>query len=89
MWRLADTIPVWLLAVGALLIGMAPWPEPHLVEKLGMLAAGTLTRPLDIFDLFMHAAVPLMLVLRLVRLAMGLPRDGGGEDEPGSPGAAE
>jgi len=52
----------WLL-VAALLLGAAPvLPEPHLVEKLRMLAQGTLKRPLDIFDLLMHAA-PLVLVL--------------------------
>ena len=27
-------------------------PEPHLVEKMRMLAEGTLTKPLDIFDVF-------------------------------------
>lgn len=39
-----------------LLLGFAPfYPEPHIVEKAGMLWAGTLTRPVDIFDLFWHA----------------------------------
>jgi hypothetical protein len=34
----------------ALLLGLAPFhPQPHLVEKLGMLFAGTLRRPLDLF----------------------------------------
>ena len=40
----------------ALLLGLAPFlPMPHLAEKLQMLLDGTLTRPLDIFDLFWHA----------------------------------
>jgi hypothetical protein len=42
-------------------------PEPHLWEKLQMLAAGTLTRPIDIFDLLMHAVPLLPLIWRLVR----------------------
>lgn len=40
----------------ALLLGCAPfYPEPHIVEKLRMLANGALSRPIDIFDLFWHA----------------------------------
>lgn len=42
-------------------------PEPHLVEKLRMLLAGTLVRPLDIFDLAMHATPLALLVLKLWR----------------------
>ncbi len=39
-----------------LLLGFAPFfPQPHIVEKLRMLMAGTLKRPIDIFDLFWHA----------------------------------
>lgn len=32
-----------------------------------MLAAGTLQRPIDIFDLLMHVTLPVLLALRLVR----------------------
>jgi hypothetical protein len=32
-----------------------------------MLAAGTLTRPIDIFDLLMHAVPVVLLAWRLVR----------------------
>jgi hypothetical protein len=39
-----------------LLLGFAPFlPQPHIVEKIRMLMAGTLKRPLDIFDLLWHA----------------------------------
>ena len=65
-----DRVPLpWLLAIAGWL-ALAPFfPEPHLWEKLKMLAAGTLTRPLDIFDFLMHG-VPLgLLVWRLARLA--------------------
>lgn len=47
-----DRIPLWILVVIALTLGLAPFvPEPHVWEKLKMLAAGTLSRPIDIFDL--------------------------------------
>jgi hypothetical protein len=63
-----DRLPLIPLAIGALLLGLAPFtPEPHLWEKLKMLAAGTLQRPIDIFDLFMHAALPLLFALKLAR----------------------
>jgi hypothetical protein len=63
-----DRIPLAPLAVGALVLGLAPFfPEPHLVEKLGMLFTGTLTRPIDIFDLVMHASLPVVLILKLIR----------------------
>lgn len=74
-----DRMPLPMLLVGAVLLGLAPFvPQPHLVEKIGMLMDGTLSRPLDIFDLFMHASLPILLVVRLVRMAMGLPRDADG-----------
>lgn len=63
-----DRIPLGLLIAGALLLGLAPFmPAPHLWEKLVMLAAGTLVRPIDIFDLVLHASLPVLLALKLVR----------------------
>ena len=45
----------------AILLALTPFkPEPHLVEKLRMLANGLLTRPVDIFDLFMHGGPTLL-----------------------------
>ena len=63
-----DRFPlVWLVAIAGWL-ALAPFfPEPHLWEKLKMLAAGTLTRPIDIFDLLMHAAPLVLLAWRLAR----------------------
>lgn len=56
-------IPWAILLPVAVLLGFAPFrPEPHLLEKLRMLIGGQLTRPMDIFDLMLHAA-PLLLVL--------------------------
>ncbi len=63
-----DRVPLVWLAVIAGWLALAPfYPEPHLWEKLKMLAAGTLTRPIDIFDLLMHAVPLLLLAWRLVR----------------------
>ena len=65
-----DELPLLYLLIPALFLAMAPWPagpEPHLVEKLKMLAAGTLVRPIDIFDLFMHGTPLLLLSVKLVR----------------------
>jgi hypothetical protein len=65
-----DKIPLSTLVVIALLLGLAPFmPEPHVWEKLKMFAAGTLSKPIDIFDLFMHGAPWLLLILKLLRMA--------------------
>ncbi len=63
-----DNLPWEVLIFGSLLLGLAPFfPEPHLVEKIRMLWQGTLSRPIDIFDLLMHAALPLLLLLKIGR----------------------
>lgn len=60
---LLDQIPWNLLVIACLTLGLAPFvPEPHIWEKLKMLTAGTLVKPIDIFDLLMHA-IPFLLVL--------------------------
>ena len=65
-----DRIPLSGLVLVALALGLAPFvPEPHLWEKLKMLAAGTLSRPLDLFDLVMHGAPAVLLLLKSARLA--------------------
>ena len=64
-----DDIPVFFLVIAALVLGLAPLlPEPHLWEKLKMLLAGELVRPLDIFDLFFHSAPTLLLLVKLARM---------------------
>ena len=71
MMRWLDSIPLLLLIGLAVWMGVAPiTPEPHLIEKLRMLGNGTLTRPLDIFDLCLHAAPLMLLALRLWRMHM-------------------
>ncbi|EGW54924.1 RND transporter [Candidatus Endoriftia persephone str. Guaymas] len=68
MFAWLDRIPLHMIVLPALLLGFAPFvPEPHLWEKLKMLAAGSLTRPIDIFDLCMHGTPALLLVIKLLR----------------------
>jgi len=62
-----DTIPLVVLMPVAVILALAPFqPEPHLWEKLKMLADGTLSRPIDIFDLFLHGTPLVLLVLKLL-----------------------
>ena len=63
-----DRFPMWWLVMIAVYLGFAPFqPEPHLVEKLRMLSQGTLTQPLDIFDLLMHATPLVLLAIKIWR----------------------
>ena len=67
---LLDKVPLALLAVLCLTLGLAPFsPEPHVLEKLRLLANGELGRPLDMFDLLLHGAPWLLLILKLIRMA--------------------
>ncbi len=66
-----DQIPLSILILAVLSLGLAPFfPEPHLWEKLRLLAAGNLRRPVDIFDLVMHAAPWALLLAKLARIAL-------------------
>lgn len=61
-------IPYPILIAASLLLGLAPFtPKPHLVEKLQMLLAGELRRPIDIFDLVMHLAPSLLLIAKFLQ----------------------
>ena len=65
--RLLRNIPVIPLILAAIVLGLAPFrPEPHLVEKIRMLMAGTLARPIDILDLLFHASPLMLLALKLL-----------------------
>ena len=66
-----DRLPLGLLVIIALTLGLAPFaPEPHVWEKLKMLAAGELVRPIDIFDLLLHGVPWLLLLAKLGRLLL-------------------
>ncbi len=67
--RWLDRIPLLWLVLVATWLGVAPVvPEPHLIEKLRLLSQGTLTRPLDMFDLALHSLPLCLLALRLWRI---------------------
>ena len=69
MMNWLDRIPLLWLVLVATWLGVAPVvPEPHLIEKLRMLSQGTLSRPLDVFDLVLHTSPLLLLALRLWRM---------------------
>ena len=68
MLKLLDAIPYLPLILLAVFMLLAPFrPMPHVLEKLIMLKNGTLTRPLDIFDLFFHLAPSAILLLKWYR----------------------
>lgn len=68
MLKLIDRIPLLPLAIAATVMALAPFaPEPHLFEKSRMLINGELIKPIDIFDLFWHSFLLLLLVIRLIR----------------------
>jgi hypothetical protein len=65
MW--IDAIPYWLLIPVAILMLLAPFqPMPHVLEKLIMLKNGTLSKPIDIFDLFYHLIPAAVLIFKVV-----------------------
>jgi len=66
-----DQLPLGSALIVAATLGLAPFvPEPHVWEKLKMLAAGTLARPIDIFDLVFHGLPWLLLFAKLARMAV-------------------
>jgi hypothetical protein len=53
-----QSLPWRLLIPVAVLMALLPLgATPHLVEKLDMLFSGTLGKPIDIFDLFLHGGL--------------------------------
>lgn len=63
-----DSFPWSVVIIVGLALALAPFsPEPHLWEKLKMWQAGALNRPIDIFDLALHAAGPVLIVLKAMR----------------------
>lgn len=63
-----DRTPLPLLVLATLMLGLAPFlPEPHLWQKLKMLAVGELVKPIDVFDLILHATPAVLLIIKLFR----------------------
>jgi hypothetical protein len=66
MFTWIDRLPLSITVLMALTLGLAPFlPEPHLWEKLKLLAGGALVRPIDIFDLLLHGLPWLLLSAKL------------------------
>ena len=66
--NLIDKIPLAGLIAVTVLMALAPFsPQPHLLEKFSMLMAGTLTNPVDIFDVFWHLLPAAILLIKLYR----------------------
>lgn len=57
-------LPWSFVIFACLTLGLAPFSPPHIVEKLGMLFAGKLVKPIDWFDLFFHGAPWLVLLAK-------------------------
>lgn len=72
-WRSAMAQHADLLRLGvfgSLTLGLAPFvPHPHVYKQLQNIAHGTLTQPIDVFDLVMHGAPWMLLAYGLARVA--------------------
>ena len=68
MLKYIDKVPLLPLVVVAIFMALAPFtPEPHLLEKSRMLINAELSKPIDIFDLFWHSFLIVILAIRLIR----------------------
>jgi len=68
MWKLLGKISYSIIIPLAIVMFLAPFrPMPHALEKINMLIDGTLSRPMDIFDLFFHLIPSLILLLKIIR----------------------
>ena len=65
-----DQIPLGVIIILCITLWLAPFTPPHVVEKLVMLANGNLVRPIDWFDLVLHGAPWLFLLLKIAAISM-------------------
>ena len=68
--EILDKLPWSILIFLCLILGLAPFIPPHLFEKIKMLLEGQLVRPIDWFDLVMHATPWILLDLKLLMNAI-------------------
>jgi len=72
MWALLEQLPLSYALIAAATLGLAPFlPEPHIWEKIKMIKAGTLKRPIDVFDFLLHAVPFVVLLAKLAQIAIG------------------
>ncbi|WP_300455438.1 hypothetical protein [Desulfobacula sp.] len=68
MLKFLDKIPYSILIVFTIMMLAVPMrPMSHVIEKIIMLTNGTLTRPIDIFDLLFHLFPLMLLVLKFIK----------------------
>jgi hypothetical protein len=61
--------------LGSLTLGLAPfYPHAHVWKQLVNLARGTLTQPIDAFDLLLHGAPWLALLFTTIHFAFDAAR---------------
>lgn len=66
--RALDSIPWYMVVLLCATVGLAPFtPEPHLWQKLRLIAEGQSLRGIDWFDLVFHALPWLLLVAKMAR----------------------
>jgi hypothetical protein len=61
----------FLIPVAIVLALLPIYPQPHLVEKLRMMASGSLSKPLDIFDLIWHGWPLVLLGIKVAVTFLG------------------
>jgi len=66
--KFLDAISWPIVLVLCLTLGLAPYsPEPHVWEKLQMLLSGSLSNSVDMFDLALHGAPWILLLVKVGR----------------------
>ena len=65
-----DKLPWSILIFLCLTLGLAPFFPLHLFEIIKMLFEGQLVRPIDWFDLVMHATPCFFLIIKLLMTAI-------------------
>lgn len=70
--------------LACLTLGLAPFvPEPHLVEKVRwVLSGGAGMKPIDVFDLLLHGAPWVWLVVAAFRTEKAAVTAGGSAEHP-------
>lgn len=64
--KIIDGLPFWPIIIIAVIFGLMPFGEPHLVSKFNMLRDGVALLPIDWFDIVVHAG-PLVLAAIKIR----------------------
>jgi hypothetical protein len=63
---MVDKLNWGMVIVLCVTLGLAPFSPPHIVEKISMLIKGTLVKPIDWFDLFLHGIPWILLILKIM-----------------------